>query len=161
MGEDFWGMDHADRAMELFLEGYNCAQAVACAFGDVTGLTTDQAARMASSFGGGMGRLREVCGTVSGALLVMGIAKGYDDPKDPEAKKAHYHLVQEFARCFRERSGSIICRELLEGVDVTPGPDPEKRTPEYYQKRPCPHLARQAAAILDEMLDEMSGEENA
>ena len=154
-------MDHADRAMELFLEGCNCAQAVACAFGDVTGLTTDQAARMASSFGGGMGRLREVCGTVSGALLVMGILKGYADPMDPEAKKAHYHLVQEFARRFRERSGSIICRELLKGVDVAPGSDPEKRTPEYYQKRPCPRLARQAAEILDEMLDEMSGEENA
>ena len=148
-------MDHADRARELFLSGYNCAQAVLCAFEDLTGLNADTAARTASSFGGGMGRLREVCGTVSGALLALGIICGYSDPLDPEAKKRHYHRVQDFARRFRERCGSIVCRELLSGVDVTPGDDPEARTPEYYRKRPCPQLAWQAAAILDEMLEEI------
>ena len=146
--------DHAELARSLFLQGYNCAQAVVCAFGDVTGLDIDAAARMASSFGGGLGRLREVCGTVSGAALVLGIAKGYADPTDFEAKKAHYHLVQEFARRFREQNGSIVCRELLSGVSATSGGDPEARTPEYYQKRPCPNLAWQAAHILDEMLNE-------
>lgn len=144
--------DHAELARSLFLQGYNCAQAVVCAFGDVTGLDIDAAARMASSFGGGLGRLREVCGTVSGAALVLGIAKGYADPTDFEAKKAHYHLVQEFARRFREQNGSIVCRELLSGVSATSGGVPEARTPEYYQKRPCPNLAWQAAHILDEML---------
>ena len=145
--------DHAQLAKSLFLSGYNCAQAVACAFCDATGLDIDTAARMASSFGGGLGRLREVCGTVSGAALVLGIAKGYSDPKDFEAKKAHYALVQEFARRFREKNGSIVCRELLAGVGATTGGEPEARTPEYYKKRPCPDLAACAAGILDEMLE--------
>ena len=87
-----------------------------------------------------------------GAALVLGIAKGYADPTDFEAKKAHYRLVQEFARRFREQNGSIVCRELLSGVEATSGGDPEARTPEYYRKRPCPNLAWHAARILDEML---------
>ena len=143
---------HAELARNLFLQGYNCSQAVVCAFCDVTGLDIDAAARMASSFGGGLGRLREVCGTVSGAALVLGIARGYADPKDYAAKKAHYARVQEFARRFREANGSIVCRELLKGVDATTGGAPEARTAEYYRKRPCPNLAYCAAEILDEML---------
>ena len=154
-------MNHSDKARELFLEGYNCAQAVLCAFGDVTGLDQETAARLASSFGGGMGRLREVCGTVSGALMVLGLDRGYSDPKDREAKKTHYHRVQEFAGRFREKNGSIICRELLQGVDVTPGGNPEERTTAYYAKRPCPQLVWQAAALLDEMLaEEQNSQEN-
>ena len=82
-------MQHGERAEALFRQGYNCAQAVVCAFEDVTGLDTAAAARLSASFGGGMGRLREVCGTVSGALLVLGMACGYDDPQDMEAKKTH------------------------------------------------------------------------
>jgi len=145
--------EHAQLARSLFLQGYNCSQAVFCAFCDVTGLEIDAAARMASSFGGGLGRLREVCGTVSGAALVLGMARGYADPKDYAAKKAHYALVQEFARRFREANGSIVCRELLRGVNVTEGGDPERRTAEYYRKRPCPNLAYCAAEILDGMLE--------
>ena len=145
-------IDHAERARALFLQGYNCAQAVVCAFGDVTGLETDAAARIASSFGGGLARLREVCGTVSGALLALGILRGYADPADPEAKKAHYHLVQEYARRFREKNGAIVCRELLKNVPVTPGDTPEPRTPEFYARRPCLRIAGEAAAILDVML---------
>ena len=145
---------HAELARDLFLQGYNCSQAVFCAFCDVTGLDLDAAARAASSFGGGLGRLREVCGTVSGAALVLGIAKGYADPEDYDAKKAHYALVQEYARRFREANGSIVCRELLEGVEVTPGGAPEARTEAYYKKRPCPNLAYCAAEILDELLEE-------
>jgi C_GCAxxG_C_C family probable redox protein len=146
--------DHAELAKSLFIEGYNCSQAVFCAYCDVTGIEIDAAARMASSFGGGLGRLREVCGTVSGAALVLGIVRGYSDPKDYAAKKAHYALVQEFARRFREKNGSIVCRELLRGVETTLGGDPERRTAEYYRKRPCPNLAYCAAEILDEMLTE-------
>ena len=82
-----------------------------------------------------------------------GIARGYDDPKDQSAKKAHYALVQEFARRFREANGSIVCRELLNGIDNTVGGAPAERTPEYYAKRPCPNLAACAAEILDEMLE--------
>ena len=150
--------NHAEKARQLFLQGYNCAQAVVCAFDDLTGLDRDTAARLASSFGGGMGRMREVCGTVSGALLVLGLLRGYADPASPEAKKAHYAHVREFARRFREKSGSIICRELLQGVETAPGVDPEPRTAEYYARRPCPQLAWQAADILDEMLNEMEKE---
>ena len=147
-------IDHAERARALFMEGYNCAQAVACAFEDVTGLDIAAAARMASSFGGGLGRLREVCGVVSGAALVLGIARGYADPKDYEAKKAHYALIQEFARRFREKNGSIICRELLAGTGATMDAVPQPRTPDVYEKRPCPRLAWEAARIVEEMLGE-------
>ena len=146
-------MDHAEKAKKLFAEGYNCAQAVACAFTDLTGLDEETSARMASSFGGGMGRLREVCGTVSGALLVLGLLRGYADSTDQEAKKAHYALVREFARRFRQINGTIICRELLEGVRVRPGDDPEPRTQEYYACRPCLRHVGEAAAIVDELLE--------
>ena len=146
-------MQHGETAEQLFRDGYNCAQAVLMAFADVTGLEPDTAARLASSFGGGLGRMREVCGAVSGASMVLGLAKGSADPTDADAKKEHYHLVQEFARRFREQNGSIICRDLLSGTAVRQGSDPEARTAAYYKKRPCPALVRQAAEILDEMLD--------
>lgn len=152
-------MDHEKQAKELFFAGYNCAQAVFCAFCDRTGLSLDEAARLSSSFGGGMGRLREVCGTVSGALLALGMLHGYASPADPEAKAKHYRLVQEYARRFREKNGSIICRELLKDVPVTPGDTPEARTPEFYARRPCLRLAGEAAAILDDILKELEKEE--
>ena len=145
-------MNHSEFAKQLFTEGYNCSQAVLCAFEDVTGLDRKTAAKLSSSFGGGMGRMREVCGCVSGALMVLGILKGYDDPSDHEAKKEHYLLVQEFARRFREVNGSIICRELLAGVSAKPGNEPEERTEAYYKKRPCPELVACAAEILEEMI---------
>ncbi|MBR6184856.1 MAG: C_GCAxxG_C_C family protein [Clostridia bacterium] len=147
-------MNHEEKARQFFLEGYNCAQAVFCAFCEETGIQIDQAAYLASSFGGGMGRLREVCGAVSGALLAMGALTGYADPKDSQAKAAHYRLVQEFAARFREMNGSIICRELLRDVPAAPGGTPEKRTPEFYAIRPCPRLVGQAAALLEQMLAE-------
>lgn len=152
---------HAQKAEALFLSGYNCSQAVFCAFCDVTEMEIDQAARLASSFGAGMGRMREVCGTVSAALLVMGIVEGYSDPHDPSAKKKHYEWVREFARRFREKEGSIICRELLSkgGVEkeqILPGGDPQERTADYYRKRPCPKLCALSAQILDEMLSDRS-----
>ncbi len=146
----------------MFLEGYNCAQAVFCAFTDVTGFSSPEAARLSSSFGGGMGRLREVCGAVSASLMVLGAAEGYDDPKDPEAKKRHYARVRDFAERFREAEGSILCRDLLAGHlgegAVETGGDPEARTAEYYQKRPCPDIIFRAAQILDEMLKETEEE---
>jgi len=145
-------MDHGKIAEELFRKGYNCSQSVLMAFGDITGLDEETAAKLASSFGGGIGRMREVCGAVSGAAMVLGIIKGCSDPDDREAKKAHYALVREFADRFRELNGSMICRELLSGVQTTTGGDPEARSAEYYKKRPCPDLVRQAAEILDEML---------
>ena len=144
--------DHGKIAEENFRKGYNCAQSVLLAFGDMTGLEEQTAAALSSSFGGGLGRLREVCGAVSGAAMVLGLVRGYSDPDDREAKKAHYACVREFADRFREMNGSVICRELLAGVATAEGHDPEARTKEYYQKRPCAALCRCAAQILDEML---------
>lgn len=146
--------DHVERARALFLEGYNCAQSVFCAFTDVTGLDLATSARLASSFGGGLGRLREVCGAVSAASMVLGLAKGYDVPGDRALKAKHYELVREFAARFREEAGSINCRALLiqAGVMAETGGEPDERTPEYYEKRPCPELVWRAARIVDEML---------
>ncbi len=144
--------DYAKTAEELFKNGCNCSQAVLLAFSDVTGLENETALKLASSFGGGMGRMREVCGAVSGALMVLGIAKGYSDLSDGEAKKEHYALIQEFARRFKEENGSIICRELLAGVKTENGVSPEKRTDEYYKKRPCGELCFAAAKITEELL---------
>ena len=145
-------MTHADKAEALFNDGYNCAQAVLLAFEDVTGIGRETAARLSSSFGGGLGRTRDVCGAVSGAAMVLGLVKGYSDPKDAEAKRLHYHGVQDFCARFKEQNGSIICRELLSGTEVKAGRDPEARTREYYKKRPCPQIVRNAADILEEML---------
>ncbi|MBR5382274.1 MAG: C_GCAxxG_C_C family protein [Clostridia bacterium] len=146
--------NHAEIARQLFLKGYNCAQSVFCAFTDVTGYDIDTSARMASSFGGGLGRLRETCGVVSAAALVLSVVKGYDDPADYEAKKRHYALVREFADRFKRKNISINCSELLTlaGLHPESGGEPEQRSEEFYQIRPCPHLVYDAALILDEML---------
>ena len=141
-------MDHSARAAELFCKGYNCAQAVTVAFCDVTGLSEEFSARLASSFGGGMGRMREVCGAVSGMLMVVGLLYGYDDPGEKDVnKKAHYALVQQLAGAFREEVGSIDCREILKNPPSDPNPTP--RTAEYYKTRPCARMVMTAARILD------------
>ena len=145
-------MDHGERAAELFLQGYNCAQAVVVAFCDVTGLEPDFSAKMASSFGGGMGRMREVCGAVSGMLMVAGLVYGYDTPGDDVSKKKHYTLVQELAGRFRREIGSIVCREILKNPPSDPNPTP--RTAEFYAKRPCARMVLLAGRILDEYMAE-------
>ena len=146
-------MTHREKAMNNFLEGYNCAQAIMVAYCEELGLDKDIAAMMACSFGGGMGRLREVCGAVSGMFLVAGIKKGYSDPKDKEAKKKHYELVQLLAKEFKNIHGSIVCRELL-GLDIkgADDPTPEDRTAEYYKKRPCKEIIGDAAEIAERIL---------
>ena len=138
---------------------HNCAQAILHTYADIAGIDEETAMNIAGAFGGGMGRLREVCGTVSGALLALGMLRGYSDPGDRDAKAAHYRLVQEYAGRFREKNGTIICRELLRDVTVTPGDVPEERTPEYYARRPCLRLAGEAARILDEVLAEKPEED--
>ena len=140
-------MDHSIEAAELFLNGYNCAQAMLVAYRDVTGLDKDFSARLASSFGGGMGRMREVCGAVSGMLMVAGLLYGYETPGDDVQKKAHYTLVQDLSGKFREEAGSIVCREILKNPPSDPNPTP--RTAEFYQKRPCTRMLILAAQILD------------
>ena len=154
-------MDHPQQARENFLRGYNCAQSVFCAFCDETGLEEEAAARLASSFGGGLGRLRELCGALSGAELVLGCLRGYSDPEDYDAKAAHYQNVRTLAERFREKNGAILCRELLKDVKTRPGGAPERRTPEYYAARPCLRLIGEAAALLDDLLRETAPESEA
>ena len=139
------------KAAELFEQGYNCAQAVSVAYCDLTGLTEKQAAMAASSFGGGFGRQREVCGAVSGMVLVLGMLEGYFDPADNQGKMEQYALVQELCGKFKAEAGSIICRELLK--DPSTDPVPQTRSPEYYAMRPCTRMVYLAADILEEYLN--------
>lgn len=144
-------MDHQYMAAELFLSGCNCSQAVVTAFCDVTGLDAEFAKRLSCGFGGGMGRLREVCGAVSGMILVANLLYGYTDPGEKdEKKKEYYHLVQELAGRFREETGSIVCREILKNPPSDPNPSP--RTAEYYATRPCSRMVMTAARILDDYI---------
>lgn len=145
---------YAQKAMGLFKEGYNCSQSVFLAFADKYQMDKETAARLASSFGGGLGRMREVCGTVSGMAMVAGMLYGYASPTDYEAKTEHYTRIQELAQRFREKNGSYICRELLGLGREKNSPVPEKRTEEYYKKRPCGELVGMAAAIMEQYLAE-------
>ena len=143
-------MDHSIYAGELFMNGSSCSQAVFLAFCDVTGIDRKLAAKIASPFGGGIGRMREVCGAVSGMFMVLGLLYGYDDPKADAEKKELYTRVQALAEAFKKDSGSIICREILKNPPSDPNPSP--RTPEYYAMRPCERMVYNAAAILEEFL---------
>ena len=142
-------MDHTKVAAQLFESGYNCAQSIAVAFSDVTGIDPTQSARMISAFGGGMGRMREVCGTVSGMFMVVSMLYGYDAP-NPTAQKELYAIVQTLAEKFRAEAGSIICREILNNPPSDP--KPTARTPEFYKLRPCTRMVVLAASLLDEYI---------
>lgn len=145
------------RATGYFLEGYNCTQAVALAFADLIGMDEKTLLRMCSSFGGGMGRLREVCGAVSGMFLVAGFLYGYDTPgaAGQKDKAEHYARIQELAAEYRAVNGSIVCRELLGlGSKGADNPTPELRTAEYYKKRPCGQVIGIAATILEKYVEE-------
>lgn len=106
-------MNHEERAVALFKQGYNCSQSVFAAFSEELGMDQETALKISSSFGGGMGRLREVCGAVSGMFMVLGLKEGYTDPNDGSLKAQHYQKVQELAKKFEQENGSIVCRELL------------------------------------------------
>ncbi len=142
-------MGHSERAAKLFCEGHNCCQAVFVAFADDCGITEQTASLLASSFGGGMGRLREVCGAVSGMFMVAGLLAGYtnDDPK--EKKDAHYALIQQLAKEFKDKHSTIICRDLLGNLGKSTSPVSDPRTAEYYKVRPCVKFVITAADILD------------
>ena len=145
-------------AEEYFLQGYNCAQSVVLAFSHLikenTGIDESQLVRMVSPFGGGMGRLREVCGAVSGMFIVLGALEGYDNPKENTGKIRLYEDIQLLAERFEKENGSIICRNLLGIKERRQRPVPEDRTEEYYRRRPCTEMVRSAAAILDDFLHE-------
>ena len=145
-------MNRSDKAEELFRKGYNCSQSVFAAFADVLGMSVEEAAKIASPFGAGFGKLREVCGAVSGMTLLAGYLKGYDDPADYQSKKEVYALIQKMCAEFEEREGTIICRDLLglqKGEDLG---EPSVRTEEYYRSRPCIGACRAAAEIAERYL---------
>lgn len=139
------------RAREYFTAGYNCAQSVVMAFSDIMSLDEVGAARIAAPFGGGMGRMREVCGAVSGMTMVAGAISPATDPKNMVERKNNYALVQHFAAMFREQNGDIVCRRLLslepreENAETAM---PSQRTAEYYKKRPCVEYVAAAARIV-------------
>lgn len=143
---------YSEKAANNFREGYNCAQSVLLAFANQVGLKEDEALKLASSFGGGMGRLREVCGAVSAMFMIAGILKGYTEPNNDIVKANHYKLIQDLAAEFKLKHGTIICRELL-GLDGTEfSPIPSARTDEYYKERPCEEFIKCAAEIVEEDL---------
>lgn len=140
------------RAKEYFREGYNCAQSVALAYADITALDEQMVATITASYGGGMGRLREVCGAVSGMAFLASFISPCPTKDNAEAKKANYALVQEFAEAFRKQNGAIVCHTLL-GLDRPKDePTPSARTAEYYKKRPCADLVYDAALIVGNYL---------
>ena len=146
-------MTREEQAVQYFLDGYNCAQSVFLAFAPDIGVEAEPAARLSSAFGGGMGRLREVCGAVSGMLMAAGALYGYTSPTDDQAKAAHYALVQDLAGQFRALHGTIICRELL-GRTGAESPVPEARTAAYYAQRPCARFVGDGANILETYMAE-------
>lgn len=145
---------YGDRAEQLFYLGYNCCQSTAAPFAALLGLPEETMLRLACGLGGGVGRLREVCGGLSGAAVVLG--GYYANPNDPEDKSRIYAMVQEIAARFKAENGldTYLCRELLNGSGATTGPLAEQRTPEYYAKRPCPRLVRLAAELTAQYIAE-------
>lgn len=143
-------MTRAEMAKENFLSGYNCSQSVVLAFSDLTGVDKDTLLKLSSPFGGGMGRMREVCGAVSGMYIVLGLLEGYSDNKAYEQKKELYKTVQELAERFKVENGSIICREVLKNPSSSP--EPTIRDDKFYKERPCVKMVMTAADILENYL---------
>ena len=147
--------NRSEQAKEFFLNGANCAQSVLRAFCDRCGLTPDTAMKLASGFGGGLARQREVCGAITGMCMAVDLIRGPGEGADKAAKDAHYALIRELCDEFRAETGSIVCRELL-GLAPAQSDPPvsEARTPAYYKKRPCAELVALAAGILAKRLGE-------
>ena len=146
--------DRVAKAIALFKEGYNCSQSVVAAFADEYGFTREQALRMAASFGGGIGRMRETCGAACGMFQLVGLEVAAMEGKAREAKSRHYDIVQELAARFKAENGSITCGELL-GLkrDAPVSNQAEARTAAYYAKRPCPKMVESAAHNFADYLD--------
>ena len=145
----------AQRAQELFKQGFNCSQAVFAACADLYGITDEQLAlRLAASFGGGTGRMRMTCGAANGMFMMAGLHNGSATPHDNEGKMANSAFVQQLAGDFKAKYGSLICAELLGlapkgqcNVKLDLDPRPADRTPEYSETRPCAEMVAEAVRI--------------
>ena len=143
-----------DKATALFKQGFNCSQAVFAACADIYGIADEALAlRLAASFGGGIGRMRETCGAACGMFMLAGLENGSATPGDAEGKKQNYALVQKLASKFKDENGSLICSELLGIAPKPQEPTPETRTDAYYQKRPCVEMVASAVRIYLENLE--------
>ncbi|RKJ45425.1 C_GCAxxG_C_C family protein [bacterium 1XD8-76] len=141
-----------EQAVEAFLGGCNCAQAVFSTYADLFGIDRRTAMNLTNSMGGGISRLREVCGTVSAMALLAGLAEGDVDPGDLKAREKVYQRTRDLTAKFEEENGSLICRELLGILGREQAARPSERTPEYYKKRPCAKFVACAAGIIEEEL---------
>lgn len=151
--------ERIEKAVDYFKQGYNCSQSVVAAFADLYGIDHNLAVRMAASFGGGIGRMRQTCGAACGMFLLAGLETGCTDPSDREGKGANYAVVQQLAEKFKAENGTTICAELLGLKPKAPTPtEPEARTAEYYKKRPCAKMVETAARIFAEFLTERQKE---
>ena len=146
-------MNKRELGENYFKQGYNCAQAVALAFENELGLSKDFIAKSISGFGGGFGRMREVCGAVSGMVFVLGAIEGSFDPSDNDSKMRIYQKVQNLMNEFKEKNGTYICREILALPEHNSEPTPQARTETYYKKRPCASLVGDACEILENYLN--------
>lgn len=149
---DFDIEERAERASRNFESGYNCAQSVFLAYADLFGIDQEQAKKMSVSFGGGMGRMREVCGTVSATAMLIGFRYPVEDTTDMEARTRNYAMVQKAFALFKEQFGTYICRELLPPEEQSTAPKPSDRTAAYYAKRPCGKFVAQSARNVGAML---------
>ena len=140
------------KARELFLSGYNCAQAVAGAFAPEMGMEEKAVVRLAGGLGGGLGGIRVLCGAFSASCLVMSQLHGYDEPDDMEGKKSLYALEQRMGAIFTDRYETLNCRELLAKAGIEAQSMPSERTPEYYRVRPCVRYVEACAGILADEL---------
>ena len=136
------------KAIEIFEQGYNCSQAVFMAYSDKYGIDSETASKLATSFGGGMGRLREVCGAVSGMFLVLGMEYPFTDTKDKASKNTNYKAVQHTANEFKSIMGSYICADLLKLKHLPQNPESSERNETYYKSRPCTRCVAVAAEIV-------------
>lgn len=150
--KDFDIEERVNQAVANFNAGYNCSQSVFLAYSDVFELDLDIARKMSVSFGGGMGRMREVCGTVSAMAMLAGFKYPVLDANDQVARAKNYQIVQKMAELFKEKHETIICRSLLGSLNTGTTPIPEVRTKEYYTKRPCGRFVVDATRIAGRML---------
>lgn len=141
-------------AVDFFMEGYGCCQSVVLAFADIYGLDAEMAKRVAAGFGGGVGRLRMMCGAVSGLVVLAGLEVGQTEGSDRQGKAACYQLVQQLIAKSKQQNGSVICAELLGIKGAVPAGNfmPDERNAEYYRKRPCAAKVESAARIYAEYL---------
>ena len=148
-------MTKADKAKELFLMGYNCAQATFGAFAEDYGLDLNVAMTLSAGLGGGIGRLRETCGAVTGATLAVSLAMGSFDLNNPDAKTQVYTEIRKVVDIFEAETGSIVCADMLGVPRRGDSEVAETRTQEYYQKRPCAELVYLAADAAEKIIKDL------